>query len=225
MKSRNGIIPTPMSSAIDQLVQRVRTAGEANDRVILGIAGAPGSGKSTLAEALVAKLDGDAALVPMDGYHLSNAVLAELDLVDRKGAPETFDVRGYLELLRRLRDRGPGAVYAPVFRREIEEPIAAGIGVGPETRIIVTEGNYLLLDREPWGEIVDLLDETWFISEDDELRRERLIERHVRYGRSRDEAVAWVMRSDEANARLVAATSHRADLELHPLPTGPIPTD
>lgn len=214
-----------MSWTVDQLVQRVRTASERNDRVIIGIVGAPGSGKSTLAEALVAELDGDAALVPMDGYHLSNAVLAELGLADRKGAPETFDVRGYLELLRRLRDRGPGVVYAPVFRREIEEPIAAGIGVGPEIPIVVTEGNYLLLDHEPWGEIVEMLDETWFISSDDELRRERLIERHVCYGRSRDEAVAWVMRSDEANARLVAETSHRADLEFHVLPTDLEPAD
>lgn len=209
-----------MGWTVDQLAQRARRAAEGNDRVIIGIVGAPGSGKSTLAEALRSALDGDAALVPMDGYHLSNAVLAELELDDRKGAPETFDVRGYIELLRRLRDRGPDVVYAPVFRREIEEPIAAGIGVDPEIPIVVTEGNYLLLDHEPWGEIVDLLDETWFVSLDDELRRKRLIERHVRHGRSRDEAVAWVMRSDEANARLVAETSRRADLELDALQRG-----
>lgn len=212
-----------MSWTLEQLVRRVRTAAGGAERVIIGIVGAPGAGKSTIAEALVDALGDDAALVPMDGYHLSNAVLASLGLADRKGAPETFDVHGYLELLRRLRERGPDVVYAPVFRREIEEPIAAGIGVGPDVRVVVTEGNYLLLDRAPWDEVHDLLDETWFVSPDDELRRERLIDRHVHHGRSRDDAVEWVMRSDEANARLVAATAHRADLVLDAVPAGARP--
>lgn len=208
------------------LVDRARQATEGRDRVVIGIVGAPGAGKSTLAAALVDALDGDAALVPMDGYHLSNAVLAELGLADRKGAPETFDVHGYIALLRRLRARGPHTVYAPLFRREIEEPIAAGIGIDPTVPIVVTEGNYLLLDREPWGELADLLDDTWFVAPDEELRRERLVDRHVRHGRSRDEAVTWVLRSDETNARLVAETAHRADLRIDVLPDDlPLPED
>jgi pantothenate kinase len=185
-------------------------------RALVGLVGAPGAGKSTLAGQVVVALGAlgvRAALVPMDGFHLAGHELVRLGRADRKGAPDTFDADGFVTLLGRL--RGParqGVVYAPEFRREIEEPVAGAVPVGPDVDVVVTEGNYLLLDDGPWTGVRSLLDETWFLEVDDALRVERLVARHVAHGRPRDEAQAWVERSDEANARLVAGTRGRADL-------------
>lgn len=182
-------------------------------RYLLGIAGAPGAGKSTLAEQLVDGLSaaGSAAvLVPMDGFHLAQRELVRLDRADRKGAPDTFDVGGYVALLARLRD-ATDAVYAPEFRRDVEEPVAGAVRVGPEVEVVVTEGNYLLLDDGPWSAVRDLLDQTWFLEVPDALRRERLVARHERYGRSPHDAREWALGPDERNAVLVAASAARAD--------------
>jgi len=180
-------------------------------RRLLGLVGAPGSGKSTLAQALLHALPGRAQVVPMDGFHLANIELRRLGRADRKGAPDTFDGAGYVALLRRLREqRGDEIVYAPEFRREIEEPIAGAIAVLPETRLVITEGNYLLLDNGPWAGAASLLDEVWYVDVDDVLRRERLVRRHEQFGRSRAEALAWVEQTDEPNARRIAATRGRA---------------
>jgi pantothenate kinase len=176
-------------------------------RKLLGLAGAPGSGKSTLAQALLAALPGVAQVVPMDGFHLANAELRRLGRAGRKGAPDTFDSAGYVALLRRLRTQHAGeTVYAPEFRRELEEPIAGAIAVHPQTRLVITEGNYLLLQDGAWAEAAPLLDEVWFVDVDDALRRERLAQRHEQFGRSRAEALAWVEQTDEPNARRIAAT-------------------
>ncbi|ACZ22828.1 panthothenate kinase [Sanguibacter keddieii DSM 10542] len=182
-------------------------------RYLLGIAGAPGAGKSTLAERLVDALRAagvPAVLVPMDGFHLAQRELDRLDRADRKGAPDTFDVGGYVALLARLRD-ATDAVYAPEFRREIEEPVAGAVRVGPEVEVVVTEGNYLLLDDGPWSAVRDLLDQSWFLEVPDALRRERLVARHERYGRSPHDAREWALGPDERNAVLVAASAARAD--------------
>ncbi|GAA1163549.1 nucleoside/nucleotide kinase family protein [Kribbella jejuensis] len=183
-------------------------------RSILGIAGSPGAGKSTYAEQLVRDLTAmgyPAALVPMDGFHLAQTALAELGLVPVKGAPETFDVDGYAALLRRLRNPSGRTIWAPRFDRDLEEPIAAGLAVPDETRLVVTEGNYLLLDQGPWATIRTLLDECWFLELDPAVRRQRLTARHVRHGRTEDEARARTEGSDEANARLIDATRAHAD--------------
>ena len=185
-------------------------------RRILGLAGPPGGGKSTLAAALLAAFPDDAQVVPMDGFHLANSELHRLGRADRKGAPDTFDAAGYIALMRRLRraaDDGE-TVYAPEFRREIEEAIAGAIAVAPTTRLVITEGNYLLLDDAPWRELRTVLDDTWYVGGDDALRRERLIRRHQLFGRGREAAVEWVERSDEANARLVAASRVNARFEF-----------
>ncbi|WP_338673691.1 nucleoside/nucleotide kinase family protein [Streptomyces sp. SCSIO 30461] len=204
-----------MEPAIEQLTARARRLARAEGRRILGIAGPPGAGKSTLAGELVARLDGSAVLVPMDGFHLAQTELARLGLAYRKGAPGTFDAAGYIALLARLRGAGEGGtVYAPAFRREIEEPVAGSIPVGPGIPLVITEGNYLLHDEGPWARIRGLLDEVWYLELDDRRRLPRLVDRHVRFGKERRGAERWVTDSDEANARLIAHGRHRAHLTV-----------
>jgi pantothenate kinase len=202
--------------SMDALVARALPLAEGPRRV-LGLAGAPGSGKSTLAAALVRALAPAAVLVPMDGFHLANAELARLGRRERKGAPDTFDAAGYVELLKRLHRTDRDAVYAPVFDRHLEEAVAGAIRVDPTTPLVITEGNYLLLDSEPWSQVRPLLDEAWFLDVDDRQRVERLIRRHVEHGKDPTQARDWVLGSDEANARLVAGTRSRADLVVSAL--------
>jgi pantothenate kinase len=180
-------------------------------RKLLGLVGAPGSGKSTVAQALLDALPGRAQVVPMDGFHLANAELGRLGRAGRKGAPDTFDGAGYVALLRRLRTQPAGeTVYAPEFRREIEEPVAGAIAVRPDTPLVITEGNYLLLEEGAWAGVAPLLDEVWYVEVDDRLRMERLLRRHQQFGRSLEAAQAWVAQTDEPNARRIAATRARA---------------
>ncbi|BBH70492.1 nucleoside/nucleotide kinase family protein [Actinoplanes sp. OR16] len=198
-----------------------RAAGLVRDgrRAVLGIAGPPGAGKTTLATSIVASLRRPdwVAHVPMDGFHLADVELERLGLRDRKGAPETFDSYGYAALLRRLlEDRDP-VVYAPGFERVLEQPLAGVIGVPSSVRLIVTEGNYLLVDDPAWRPVRELLTEVWYADLGQEERLERLVERHVRFGKSREDAVAWATGTDEANATLIAATRARADLVVPPL--------
>ena len=201
---------------LSDLVARARGLVRDEGRALLGIAGAPGAGKTTLALALVEAIGPDAVHVPMDGFHLADVELERLGRRDRKGAPDTFDAGGYAALLGRLRDPDPGApsgtVYAPAFDREIEQPIAGSIPVPSSCRLVVSEGNYLLVDDPAWRAVRDRFDEVWFHETDEALRHERLVERHVRFGKARDEAVAWVGAVDEPNARLIEATRARADL-------------
>lgn len=197
-------LPAAWRQRLDSLLAR-------GPRKLIGLVGAPGAGKSTLAEAIRAALPGVCQVVSMDGFHLANVELQRLGRAGRKGAPDTFDSAGYVALLRRLRAQtADEIVYAPEFRREIEEPIAGAIAVLPETRLVVTEGNYLLLDHGPWREVRGLLDEVWYVDVDDTLRNERLVQRHEQFGRSHEAALDWVAGTDEPNARLIAATRPRA---------------
>jgi len=191
----------------DALFARAREVAARGGRRILGIAGPPGGGKSTVARAVVAELGDQARLVPMDGFHLSQPELVRLGRRDRMGASDTFDSAGYAALLKRLRSDEP-VVYAPEFRREIEEPIAGAIAVPREVPLVVTEGNYLL----HWPGIKALLDECWYVETDEELRVQRLIQRHIQFGKTPEYARAWVLRSDERNADLVKSTATRADV-------------
>ena len=183
-------------------------------RKLLGLVGAPGAGKSTLAQCIADALGERAQVVPMDGFHLAQIELERLGRAGRKGAPDTFDSAGYVALLRRLRaqQREGEIVYAPAFRREIEEPIAGAIAVLPQTQLVITEGNYLLEADGPWAEVAPLLDAAWYVEVDDALRRERLVRRHEQFGRSAQEARAWEAATDEPNARRIAATRARAHL-------------
>ncbi|MBL6277634.1 nucleoside/nucleotide kinase family protein [Micromonospora fiedleri] len=205
-------MPTAQVLPVEELLARARTLADAGPRQLLGITGAPGVGKSTLAAQVVAALGPAARLVPMDGFHLAQAELHRLGRATRKGAVDTFDANGYVSLLRRLKRKEPTSVWAPEFRRDLEEPIAGAIEVPPEVRLVVTEGNYLLVPQWPWDEVRSLLHEAWFLDLDAELRHRRLVARHVAYGRSTEEAQAWALGSDEVNAALVTGTADRADL-------------
>jgi pantothenate kinase len=196
----------------DELVARARALASAGERRILGITGAPGAGKSTLAARLVEVLDGQAVLVPMDGFHLADAELERLGSRDRKGAIDTFDVGGYLALLRRLREQSEQVVYAPVFRREIEDAIAGAIAVPKAVPLVVTEGNYLLVTAPGWADIAGCLDDSWFLELPEQLRLERLTLRHMAFGRERKVAEAWARGVDQVNAEVIAATRSRAAL-------------
>ena len=198
-------------TSFDDAVARARSLCT-GPRRILGVVGPPGAGKSTLTAALVAALGEVAVAVPMDGFHLAQAVLDSRGAAERKGAPDTFDAEGYLALLRRLRYQTEEYVYAPEFRREIEEPIAGAIPVHRSTPLVVTEGNYLLMSDPPWDEIADLLDEAWYVDADEAARLTRLVQRHAAHGKSLEAARRWAYGSDQRNAELVAATRHRADV-------------
>jgi len=193
-------------------LQRAQVLLAAGGRRVLGIAAPPGAGKSTLAGQLLQALGPQAQVVPMDGFHLANSELQRLGHAGRKGAQDTFDASGYVHLLRRIRNQQPGeTIYAPEFRRELEEGIAGAVAVHSDTRLIITEGNYLLLDNTPWDAVRGLLDEAWYIELGDTERQRRLLERHMRFGRERADALNWIAVTDEPNARLVAASKHRAD--------------
>ncbi|WP_244931570.1 nucleoside/nucleotide kinase family protein [Nocardioides sp. W7] len=170
---------------------------------LLGLTGAPGVGKSTLATAL------ELPVVPMDGFHYADVELVRRGLLERKGAPETFDAEGYAALLRRVRSGEPEVV-APVFERGLEQPLAGALRV-PPVGTVVTEGNYLLLDQPRWLAVRAEIEVVWHLQVDASIRVERLVARHVRFGKSPAEARAWVRRVDEANARLVDAAASRAD--------------
>ena len=196
-------------------VDRVHALLAGGGRKLLGLVGPPGAGKSTLAIALHRAFATVSQIVPMDGYHLANVELARLGRAGRKGAPDTFDSAGYVALLRRLRvQRDDEIVYAPEFRREIEEPIAGAIAVLPQTRLVITEGNYLLLAQGAWADVAALLDDSWYVAIDAGLRNQRLLARHEQFGRSPDAAAAWVASTDEPNARLIDSTRARARAEF-----------
>ncbi|HEX2214035.1 MAG TPA: nucleoside/nucleotide kinase family protein [Mycobacterium sp.] len=189
--------------------ERVEALLRHHRRVLLGITGAPGAGKSTLAETIAAEVEG-AVYLPMDGFHLADVELRRLGRFERKGAIDTFDAHGYLALLQRIRNRAE-TVYAPAFHRGIEQPIAGSIPVTPEARLIVTEGNYLLDDDEPWPAVRSTLDEVWFVDAPSDQRRRRLTARHVAFGKTPEEAQAWVQAVDEPNAARIESTRHKAD--------------
>jgi pantothenate kinase len=199
---------------LDELTRRAANLARTG-RAILGITGCPGSGKSTLAERLVARLDPEerwVARVPMDGFHLADAALDRLGRRQRKGAIDTFDAFGYLALLRRIRAEQDHPIYAPDFARVLEQPIAASIAIDPEVRLVITEGNYLLSTTLPWPEIRELMAEVWYVELDDTVRRDRLVARHVAFGKSPPDADRWVTEVDEPNARRIASGRDRADL-------------
>lgn len=200
-------------TSFDDLLVRAQTLLATGDRKVLGIVGPPAAGKTTLAWRLADALGSRAVVVGMDAFHLAQVELNRLGRTDRKGAPDTFDAYGYVHLIRRLAE-GTETVYSPEFRREIEEPIAGAVRVSPEVPLVITEGNYLLLDDEPWASLRPLLDEVWFLRPDEQERVERLVNRHRRYGRSLVQAQQRALGSDQRNADLIEPTAVRADLVL-----------
>ena len=210
---------TLQEMTLEEVIAEARALATTGRRRILGLTGAPGAGKSTVAEQVVSALGPDlAVLVPMDGFHLSNEVLESLGRRDRKGAFDTFDSAGYASLMNRIRQQATTGdpdldeiVYCPRFRREIEEPIGSSIPIFSRTPLIVTEGNYLLLDRDAWPSAQSVMDEVWFLSPPDAIRQDRLIKRHAAYGKSAEDAEQWALGSDQRNAKLIENTAPRAD--------------
>jgi pantothenate kinase len=185
---------------------------KSSERVLIGIIGKPGAGKSTLSKFLMGKLSKElVTVVPMDGYHLSNKVLKDLKRSDRKGAPDTFDVAGFVSLVKRIRSEQSQNIYYPIFDRAIEESIAAQGVVTSATKVVIIEGNYLLHDDGGWEVLNDLLDESWMVDVDDDKRISRLISRHIAYGKDPEAAKAWAKGTDEVNAKLIERGRTRAD--------------
>lgn len=210
------VADTPAIAIAPAVLAAARHLMSAPGRAMLGIVGAPASGKSTLAERLTSLLGERVASVPMDGFHLSQRQLTTLGRSQRKGAPDTFDAHGYCALLARIRQAFATreTVYAPGFYRDLEEPIAASLAVPPEAELVITEGNYLLLDESPWPDVAGLLDEIWFLDVASELREQWLLARHQRFGRSEAEALAWMAQTDRPNAERIDAVAAKADRQL-----------
>ncbi|SDU80410.1 AAA domain-containing protein [Microlunatus sagamiharensis] len=208
-------MPETLRVATTELVERAAGLAASGRRVLLGITGPPGAGKTTLARTLVGALGPElAVLVPMDGFHLADTTLVAWGSRARKGALDTFDVGGYVSLLRRLRDQREPYVHAPEFDRASETSLGSALPVPREVPLVVTEGNYLLSTTGEWAEVARLLDQVWFIDVPDDVRVGRLVRRRESYGSDHAEALAWATGSDQVNADVVAATRGRADLAV-----------
>ncbi len=189
-----------------------RLPAASGTRTLIGVTGAPGAGKSTLTAWLATR--SGAAVVAMDGFHYADVELRRRGLLARKGAPETFDAEGYAALLDRVRAAGPGdpPVVGPGFERDLEQPLAGAVPVASDAPLVLTEGNYLLLTEPRWAAVRSRLDAVWHVRVPDGVRRERLLARHVEFGKTRAAAAAWVEAVDEPNAALVEAAACSADL-------------
>ncbi len=207
--------PGPTAVTLEGLVSRAAALADRGTRTLLGVVGAPGAGKSTLCEVLGERLGDRVVVVGMDGYHLDNEVLVALGRRDRKGAPDTFDVDGFVSLLRRLRAAEEETTYAARFDRSLELAIGSAVPVRRTVPLVVVEGNYLLCDDGGWERVRPLLDETWYLDVPDDERVRRLVARRVSHGDDPDAARRWVHGVDESNATVVVATRDRADHVLH----------
>lgn len=188
-------------------------------RFLLGITGPPGAGKSTLAHELAATVAEErgprvAVVAPLDGFHLSNETLESLGLRSVKGAPQTFDAEAFVASLRRLRDDPDATVLWPDYDRGREATVPDAIAIDADAKLVIVEGNYLLLEQPPWREVQELLDRVWYVDAPADVLRRRLIDRQLEGGRSEEDAIRHVDGSDLENAALVVQTKRLADATL-----------
>ncbi|MFY0989959.1 nucleoside triphosphate hydrolase [Halomonas sp. C05BenzN] len=207
---------TPHADSLSEVTRRILAVAEGRQRLLVALAGPPGAGKSyrseQLRQAIGEALPGQVVVVPMDGYHLDNAVLEPRGLLPVKGAPETFDCDGLRHDLERIR-RSDGSVAVPVFDRPLDLARAGGRLVTREHRIVIVEGNYLLLDQGPWRALHGLFDLSVMLEVDDATLEQRLIERWLAMGRDADAARRKALGKDMPNARLIKTASIPPDLE------------
>ncbi len=193
----------------------VEKAGQ-SPRFIVAIAGPPGAGKSTLADALQEELTRrgeQSAVLPMDGFHMDNGILEERGLLKRKGAPETFDVRAFIDIVAAVR-KADEEVLVPVFDRSREIAIASARAVAPETRIILAEGNYLLLEEAPWSRLDGMFDLSIFVGPSYEVLEERLRQRWIHYGLDAS-GIEWKLYgNDLPNGKRIIENSRKADIAI-----------
>jgi pantothenate kinase len=188
-----------------------QTLKSTTNRVLFGVVGKPGAGKSTIVESVKKRFPSqEVAIIPMDGYHLSDEVLISQGKRDRKGAPDTFDAPRFTKLLQDVKVNSDSEIRFPIFHREIEASVEDEGVIAPEAKVVITEGNYLLSTEHGWAGVKELLDQSFYIEIDDEIRLQRLIDRHIRYGKSPEAAKAWSLGSDETNARFIATTKDLA---------------
>lgn len=204
-----------MTSALDDLIVEIERRAQDGARLLVGVAGPPGAGKSTLADRLHEILSDRghrSAVLPMDGFHLDNAILEQRGDLPRKGAPHTFDVRGLGDLLRAV--KAGGEVFAPVFDRDRELAIAAARCISPEDRIVIAEGNYLLLQQGRWASLADLFDLTVMVAPSIAELERRLVARWTHYGLTPAQIHMKIHGNDLPNGRLVLERSRAADFSI-----------
>ena len=203
----------------DAVIEMIDRTARPLDRILIGLAGPPGSGKSTLAESVVTHLNqracsrDEAALLPMDGFHLDNELLKQRNLLHRKGTPETFDAEGLVELLINVK-AGVGDIHYPLFDRALDHSLIDAGLLKADTKIVVVEGNYLLLDAPVWNQLIDLFDASVFLSPSRSTLEERLMSRWLGLGFSEEDARRKAHGNDMINADTVLMHSLRADLTL-----------
>lgn len=196
-------------------------------RCIIGITGPPGAGKSTLVEALIRACKDEfgerrVAGLPMDGFHLTNRQLAAAGLEDRKGAPETFDADSFVSALRHLAEPGIPALAWPKYSRRLHEPVSDAIEISSTERLVFVEGNYLLLQDEPWKSAREIFASVWYVAADIAAIKTRLRQRQLEGGRTAADADQHVLQSDLVNATRVEATKSLADRVVQVSPADPM---
>ena len=197
------------------ILEGIKSLKPKRDRNLIAIAGPPGAGKSTVAEIVTDLMNEKlmkTSLVPMDGFHLDNKTLKKANLLDRKGAPETFDVKGFTELVKNLGYKK--SLRAPLFDRSSDEVVKNARKIPAEQEYIIAEGNYLLLNKDYWRDLYNYWDYKVFISVDKNILKSRLIERWLSENHTYSEAEARVLKNDLVNANIVNSNRLNATVEF-----------